>query len=538
MTMEINQIHTLNVAFAKTERKLTDELARLTQREEEAVAQLTEQISQARMELENLLRSQAQREREISAQLLDLQQQAAKERVELVRSQNEQESALHRQYAEREKALAQQLQVGQQEVHRLQQEWAQHESLLNREIAALQNEAQALRHAHQLQLQQHGFELSAQQDKYNQLLQSNAALEVRLKAGILLEQQTVARLRQALETMHTSLTWRLTAPLRQLASLISPSSSTDTTTSILAEAEQPHALIPVIAEASPVHVQQKTEPLMMSSIPVTSPKNPIVATTLDELLACHDQHFVRSAYQTLLGREPDPEGLAYYLGRLRAGYSKMRILAQLRLSDEGKTRKTHLPGLDAALQRYRRGQYPLLGGLFRWLEGTEGNHPTERKLRGIENQILILVGESNQRFDQLDHSLAGMRSLVVQQTQSMSTLEHSLARIHSVIDQQAYAAPKLEPSLNGIDTHSQPEISDHKNRRACDISAENHDAIGLSVNQIFDAGKFEQDLRFLTIEDLIQISSTEDQISGSGSAKNKSDLLAIEDLLEISTRIN
>jgi hypothetical protein len=62
-----------------------------------------------------------------------------------------------------------------------------------------------------------------------------------------------------------------------------------------------------------------------------------VAVTLDELLQYHDKQFISCAYQTLLGRTPDPEGLQYYLDRLRSGISKYEILAQLRFSKEGKT---------------------------------------------------------------------------------------------------------------------------------------------------------------------------------------------------------
>lgn len=62
-----------------------------------------------------------------------------------------------------------------------------------------------------------------------------------------------------------------------------------------------------------------------------------VADTLNELLQYHDKQFISCAYQTLLGRMPDPEGFQYYLGRLRSGISKYEILAQMRFSKEGKT---------------------------------------------------------------------------------------------------------------------------------------------------------------------------------------------------------
>lgn len=134
-------------------------------------------------------------------------------------------------------------------------------------------------------------------------------------------------------------------------------------------------------------------------------------TTLDELLACNGQQFVRSAFQTILGREPDPEGLAYYIARLRAGYSKMRTVQQLRLSKEGFANEVRLPGLDAAINRYKRGQYIAIGWLFRLLDGTESNHPTQRKLRGMENQLWFLSHATAQGFNQIENTFADLQPL-------------------------------------------------------------------------------------------------------------------------------
>jgi hypothetical protein len=134
-------------------------------------------------------------------------------------------------------------------------------------------------------------------------------------------------------------------------------------------------------------------------------------TTLDELLACNGQKFVRSAFQTILGREPDPEGLAYYIARLRAGYSKMRTVQQLRLSKEGFANEVRLPGLDAAISRYKRGQYIAVGWLFRLFDGTESNHPTQRKLRGMENQLWLLSHATAQGFHQIENTLANLQPM-------------------------------------------------------------------------------------------------------------------------------
>ena len=65
---------------------------------------------------------------------------------------------------------------------------------------------------------------------------------------------------------------------------------------------------------------------------------PLDAAVLAELLACDDYPFIRRAYWSLLGREPDPGGLANYLDRLRSGTPKLQVLSELANSSEGQTK--------------------------------------------------------------------------------------------------------------------------------------------------------------------------------------------------------
>lgn len=174
---------------------------------------------------------------------------------------------------------------------------------------------------------------------------------------------------------------------------------------------------------------------------------PVAASTLDELLAQYDQPFIQSAYLTLLGRAPDPEGLHYYLGRLRAGFSKIHILAQLGLSSEGKTYAAKLPGLDIAIERHQRAQYPLIGWLFRLVNGWEGNHPTERKLRSIENQVFVLGDESKRRFNQLETALAGLHHLVVQEARPVVAAVGSTPLI---VQGESSSTPIQPPEPDGL----------------------------------------------------------------------------------------
>jgi predicted SAM-dependent methyltransferase len=89
-------------------------------------------------------------------------------------------------------------------------------------------------------------------------------------------------------------------------------------------------------------------------IPSTTPDSlrseafskPNAAISVNSLLRHHDREFVVNAYREILGREPEPLGLDYYLSSLRTGrLSKLEALGRLRFSPEGQARKVKIRGL-------------------------------------------------------------------------------------------------------------------------------------------------------------------------------------------------
>ncbi len=137
--------------------------------------------------------------------------------------------------------------------------------------------------------------------------------------------------------------------------------------------------------------------------PATDPLRAVtrVAGTLDELLANHGQAFIACAYQTLLGRDPDPDGLRFYLAELRNGFSKIQVLVQLRRSEECKTRfrenrsspsnreeQVLLAQLQREILKFRLARVPLLGWFLKAALGVEGNSAIEIRLRRMEYLLL------------------------------------------------------------------------------------------------------------------------------------------------------
>ncbi|WP_262966471.1 FkbM family methyltransferase [Methylobacter psychrophilus] len=400
-----------------------------SQREKEHV----EQISQSQKELENILRTLMQREQDVAAQLLAIQQQAIQEQAELAQTHNVQVFTLQHEHAGREQVLIQQLQTAQLELQRLEREWSQREKEHVEQTSQIQKELENMQRTLVQREQDVAAQLFAIQQQAAQQLQTKQeelrSLEVQLKNELEAEQLTSLRLnqsliqvQQSLKTTHASFSWRMTAPLRSLASVMVPKNNTES--AISCAEELPSILMPQISESQPVNPPHPTIDAIMP-IPVQAAVTDI--TSLDELLSLHDQQFVNGAYKIVLGREPDPEGLRYYSSRLRSGYAKIQILAQLSLCKEAKAHaKTNkkaglasLSGLRKAIKNYRRGQYLLIGGLYRWINGVESNHPGERKLRAIEQQIFLLSDESKYRFNQLEATLSDLQHLVVQQNSAL-----------------------------------------------------------------------------------------------------------------------
>jgi FkbM family methyltransferase len=440
------------------------------------------QATQARLELENLLRQQIKREQQIAAQLVDFHQQAAREKAELLKIQAEQIHSISSELFEREKSLCHQLEVGKHELHYREQDWARREKEhAEQNIQSKQVLDRLLREKSQREQEINDqwlvLEQQTQEEKKqnSRLIEACATLEAELQAEIQSGQQAsielhrlLAQVQQDLDLTHASLSWRITAPLRRLAGLFR---STNDQAPGQRTSEQSLSIAPKIAPISaPSDIQEtmaseqtletvsevssmlgdvnfgvndaltpeqnpldlletshrtdlpaSLEQTIPSSAYATATHMPINASTLSELLAFHDQQFVRCAYQTLLGRAPDPEGFSYYLNRIRSGFSKVQILAQLRLSPEGKAYEPKLPGLDEAIQKYQKSHTSLIKYLFRLFNAGEGELQIERKLRAIENQLGIFSGESNDRFNKIETSLSGLHNLISQNNRATTT---------------------------------------------------------------------------------------------------------------------
>jgi hypothetical protein len=128
---------------------------------------------------------------------------------------------------------------------------------------------------------------------------------------------------------------------------------------------------------------------------LTERKNPFLrANSLAELLSWDDLDFVRCAYVTVLGRQPDLPGQAHYVRQVRAGYSKLDVLWRLRRSAEGREHDPGIAGFDRALKRAARERRPLMGALLRLMRAdADSSSRRDRALRALMNATSL-----NQRY--------------------------------------------------------------------------------------------------------------------------------------------
>lgn len=139
-------------------------------------------------------------------------------------------------------------------------------------------------------------------------------------------------------------------------------------------------------------------------------------TSVRDLLALRGSDFVRGAYLTLLGREPDPVGLAHHLGLLEDGESRAAIVSGLHLSAEGRNYSPNLIGLDRLLNRQQR-RWP------RWIN-------VRRPLKNAAAQ--------RRKLNAAEFRLAELAAMIAHRPSETSFLQRALDRLPPV--------PQIEPA--------------------------------------------------------------------------------------------
>jgi Domain of unknown function (DUF4214) len=305
-----------------------------------------------------------------------------------------------------------------------------------------------LRHEFAVELNRRTDEWHEREHRINDRVMALTQIELQLRDEISGGRQTILSLsrslievEQALRVTRSDWGWRLGAVLRKLAGGSDPHTHLLSRKSVAFDESAPPLYEGRVSFEAPQgvvandgiaesprsdsvgsragEIQQISTELNMQTIGNdSSMSHATPVSSVDDLIQLHDQAFVQQAYQSILGRAADAEGHAYYLRRLRAGVSKISILAQMCRSMEGKAQSVQIEGLHSAIKREARGRLPLVGWIFRRLDGMDGNEPAMRRLRTIENQMGVLDAKIQHRFEQMDRALVTLQLLIAESAQA------------------------------------------------------------------------------------------------------------------------
>ena len=185
-----------------------------------------------------------------------------------------------------------------------------------------------------------------------------------------------------------------------------------------------------------------------------SSEKPRAARSIADLFSLHDLDFVRSAYQTVLGREADPSGLDHFLDRLRNGAAKIDILVELRQSGEGCRAALDLGWLDSATARRRRMTSRWYGWLFRLGGKAEQNDLHSKRIRAIDNNLNRLCNGLEERLVRLEHSFERIEFAVTRQYDALTELARGGVPVANTSTQPAPApAPAAPPRAKSASHH-------------------------------------------------------------------------------------
>lgn len=132
--------------------------------------------------------------------------------------------------------------------------------------------------------------------------------------------------------------------------------------------------------------------------------------TASQLLSLGHVEFIVYGYRLLLHREPDPEGMEYYLTSLRSGaVSKAQILSSIIRSQEGKRVGARLPGLKIHLALDMMKRLPIAGPVASWLSALlllEGQSKfTNAAIEGMYRRLAAMENDHALRHERLLQAL-------------------------------------------------------------------------------------------------------------------------------------
>lgn len=174
-------------------------------------------------------------------------------------------------------------------------------------------------------------------------------------------------------------------------------------------------------------------------------------TSVATLLALEGEAFVRALYESVFGREADPDGLAHHMKLLASGTSKITLIKSLHASHEGKVYGSTLIDVPSPQRRFGRlYTLPVIGRLFRIVAGVMRIQVLRADLQGLHQAVVGLQKIMEEQRDAIGAIQQGERRLATAIAELKNALlprvfDELSARL-DVLEQPA-AEPWSEPLL-------------------------------------------------------------------------------------------
>jgi len=181
--------------------------------------------------------------------------------------------------------------------------------------------------------------------------------------------------------------------------------------------------------------------------------------TLNDLLAFDDVEFLHNAYQALLKRPPDPDGLAAAIIQLRSGRAdKLDILAGLRFSEEGREKRVHIRGLRWRTLLRRFCRLPLVRYLA--LPADEYLH-LRSMIKGQRRGAGLILDRQDLIANYINSNLAGpLQQLAHAVEEALQLSAEQKAMNEALLDRVSHLSGYLDERVNEEAIQRQQETRD------------------------------------------------------------------------------
>ena len=179
-----------------------------------------------------------------------------------------------------------------------------------------------------------------------------------------------------------------------------------------------------IEKILPATVLTPAQPVDFSSFLSFSPSSQL---SLSDLLQHHGKDFIRFAYRAILNREPDPDGLNFYLSKLKSGaYTKTDIICALRFSKEGRKHKIKIKGLFPRCVYSFLKKISFLGYIIRIVKNFFTLSKIETRLNVLENSFYPDFLSLNHTVHNIQHILHTLEKDFLSLNHAVYNIQHKL----------------------------------------------------------------------------------------------------------------